>query len=194
MSRPTIEQKFWSRVKKSNGCWEWIGLILNTGYGQISWKGKDWSAHRVAWILTNGEIPPGLYICHKCDNRKCVRPDHLFAGTQRENIDDMVAKGRSLKGDRNPARRHPERMPRGENHGLRKNPMRAARGTKNGNSRLSEADVLSLRADRKLGLTYDALASKYEIDRTTVMQIARRITWRHLPDPDELRPAEREIA
>lgn len=83
-----------------NGCWEWTGSFYQCGYGACQCLGQ-WSAHRVSWIVHVGEIPPNRWVLHKCDNRKCVNPDHLFLGNRKDNADDMVAKGRSQRGERN---------------------------------------------------------------------------------------------
>ena len=72
--------------------------VMNTGYGQLTRDGKKWLAHRWAWTEANGEIPEGLHVLHKCDNRLCIRIDHLFLGTNRENVDDKMQKGRQLRG------------------------------------------------------------------------------------------------
>ena len=88
------EQRFWRKVNKSDGCWNWIGAYSNQGYGRISVHGKQMQAHRAAWIIAHGQIPPGMCICHHCDNRKCVRADHLFLGTPADNTLDMVRKNR----------------------------------------------------------------------------------------------------
>lgn len=93
--------RFWNKVNKEgpNGCWEWVGKIKvgkEGGYGIF----RDMRAHRYSWELFNGLIPDKLIICHKCDNRKCVNPDHLFLGTQFDNMKDMTKKGRRAYGEK----------------------------------------------------------------------------------------------
>lgn len=77
-----------------NGCLEWTGTIGRAGYGQTSVRGIKKNTHRLAWELFIGPIPNGLFVCHRCDNRKCVDINHLFLGTQRDNIQDAMRKGR----------------------------------------------------------------------------------------------------
>lgn len=78
-----------------NGCWIWIGGKTSDGYGKFYLNGIKRRAHRVAWVIRNGQIPEGLNVLHNCDNPSCVNPDHLFLGTQIDNIIDMVSKGRN---------------------------------------------------------------------------------------------------
>ena len=96
-----LATRFWGRVSPEDpvtGCRVWtLSLFAQTGYGQVRIAGKARTAHRVAWELTHGPIPPGIFVLHKCDNRPCCNPDHLFLGTQADNVDDMTAKGRSRR-------------------------------------------------------------------------------------------------
>lgn len=119
------------------------------GYGQISVNSKMEMSHRVAYELYVGEIPEGLHILHSCDEPACVNPDHLRVGTQQENIDD------------------------------RTNKDRAAKGENNGRSKLTEADVLEIRAMYPAE-NKSAIARKYRVSPPTINQIVRRVTWRHL--------------
>lgn len=91
--------RFWARVDKTNGCWEWRGPKNPKGYGLFHYP-RRWvtTAHRVAWMITRGRVPQDLLVCHHCDNRGCVRPDHLFLGTAQDNANDMKAKGRQRNG------------------------------------------------------------------------------------------------
>lgn len=89
--------RFWDHVEKTDSCWNWTASCRN-GYGAFSVNGKQKDAHRVSWEMHFGEIPNGLFVCHVCDNRKCVNPSHLFLGSLQDNHADMVKKGRGIKG------------------------------------------------------------------------------------------------
>lgn len=87
--------RYWIKVRKTDECWEWIaGKRGKTGYGSFKINGVVIDTHRVSWMIHFGPIPDGKCVLHKCDNRVCIRPDHLFLGTQLDNIRDMDKKGR----------------------------------------------------------------------------------------------------
>lgn len=103
------ENRFWSKVsiRTVEECWEWKGCLSKGnrgGYGEFKHNGRVYKSHRMAWMLINGEIPDGLLVCHKCDNRKCCNPNHLFLGTVQDNNLDRNTKGRtgSSKGESHP--------------------------------------------------------------------------------------------
>ena len=93
-SRQSLDAYCEARIRRTEGCWEWDGPMSGNGYGLVCRNHTRRLAHRVAWERANGPIPDGLLICHHCDNRRCVRPDHLFLGTTSDNAQDMLAKGR----------------------------------------------------------------------------------------------------
>lgn len=88
---------FWGKVSVGHdgGCWGWIGATDSFGYGQIHREGRVQTAHRVVWQLVNGPIPNKMCVLHRCDNPPCTNPDHLFLGTQRDNMVDAASKGRT---------------------------------------------------------------------------------------------------
>lgn len=100
--RKSLAERLNSNSKQiSSGCWQWTASVYWDGYGQIGLNGKKLKAHRVSYEQYKGTIPSGMQVLHKCDNRRCVNPDHLFLGTLDDNMKDMVAKKRSPHGTRN---------------------------------------------------------------------------------------------
>lgn len=90
-------------LNNRTGCWDWIGAVAGKGYGFLKKPGerRQVYAHRLSWLIHYGDIPEGLSVCHACDNMRCVKPSHLFVGTQSDNLNDMKAKDRHLHGSRN---------------------------------------------------------------------------------------------
>lgn len=154
--------RFWSRVQRGDGCWLWRGSIGTNGYGVEMDGSHRRLVHRLMYERSYGAIPDGLFVCHRCDNPICVRPDHLFLGTHDDNMADMVAKGRQTQGDRHPVHLNPERQ----------------RGERNGNARLTKAQVEELRKLYATGkYLQKELARMFGIGRSNMSAILRGETW-----------------
>lgn len=99
MIQETVE-RFWSHVLFDDECWLWAGPVANDGYGKMNAQRKQWRAHRLSWTITRGPLNDTVSVLHRCDTPLCVRPAHLFLGTNADNVRDMVDKGRQARGER----------------------------------------------------------------------------------------------
>lgn len=154
--------RFWAKVRMGDYCWEWCAYLNRGGYGTFfgarnHYTRVTWPAHRYSWIQMFGEIPNGLFVCHRCDNPKCVRPDHLFLGTPMDNCHDMMTKGRHRIG-------------------------RRARGSQHYRAKLTELQVMEIRRRRAHGESGVELGREYGVASTQIYYIAKRRTWKSVPE------------
>lgn len=148
----SIEERLKARLGPQNpvtGCIEWIGYRNLKGYGQLA-AGKKWLTHRIAYELKHGPIPPGMKVCHSCDNPPCCNEEHLFLDTDAGNSADMVTKGRSLKGSKQP------------------------------NAKLTAADVIEIRRRLATGESQSSIAKAFGVARVTISGIKLGKRWSHL--------------
>ena len=168
-----FEFRFWSRVRKSASCWEWIGPKTKDGYGRLSRDGKQVRAHRASYEMRHGPIRSGMVVCHRCDNPSCVNPDHLFLGTAADNVRDMHTKGRANVPSRS-----------GGQHWTKYKPDRIARGGTAKRSPLTDGAVLEIRRRfRDGGVTQRALAADFGTTYKNINLIVHGKTWKHLIGP-----------
>lgn len=141
-------KQFETNYIQSEGCWEWTGKLNAYGYGKF---GEKSSASRLQYIHYYGPIPEKKQVCHTCDNRKCVNPNHLFLGTIAENLKDMTIKGRRAK------------------------------GSKIGTSILTEEDIINIRKKRLDGMKYKDLAKIFMTCWRNLRAICKNEVWKHVP-------------
>lgn len=176
MTARNTDAIFWSRVNKDGECWEWCGARSRQGYGRFRMLGVWYFSHRYSWIQANGKIQDGLCVCHKCDNPPCVRPDHLFVGTNADNTRDRCLKKRSAFGDRN---------------GTRTRPDRVVRGSRVNTAVLTEGDVRLLRLMRsRCDTSYERLGRIFGCGHQTAHNVVSRKSWSHVPDFAQWRLAQ----
>lgn len=132
-----------------SGCWLWTAYITTQGYGSITVDKKPVKTHRLSFTIYKGEIPKGMLVCHHCDVRSCVNPDHLFLGTHKDNSDDMIRKGRSVS-----------------NH-----------GDKNGRAKITNNDFLNIKSLFKKGFSNSQIAERYGLKTETVRRIRFGKLW-----------------
>jgi hypothetical protein len=149
----SLRERFFEKVDITPGCWLWKAYSDNLGYGKIGTVGKKTAlAHRVSWELHHGPIGAGLLVCHHCDTPSCVNPNHLFLGTDQDNMNDRGAKGRTNR----------------------------PQGTKHHSAKLTEEKVLELRIRRIAGEGLATMATECGVHVETVRKACAGKGWRHI--------------
>ncbi len=151
------ERKFYARIQVQEGplCYPWTGKVDRDGYGHVGYKGRRVQAHRLVWELAKGPLKKGECVCHRCDNPRCCRLDHLFVDSVAGNNHDRALKGRSAK-----------------TYGIY--------GTAKPLAKLNDDKVREMRRKRANGTLLIELSREYDIGLTTVRQVVHRQTWRHV--------------
>ena len=146
-----LETRFWKNVNKTDTCWIWKGVQFGHGYGNFRCCGDSCAAHRISWIITHKRIPEGMQVLHHCDNRLCVRPDHLWLGKNIDNVMDKVKKLRHDFGEKHPG------------------------------ARLTEKQIIEIRSLYKpYTMTAKMLSKKYEISISNIYSVLKNKIWKHV--------------
>lgn len=179
-------ERFWKFVDKTSGCWLWTGTRSAFGHGSFSIGRRNLKAkaHRFSYEIHVGPIPDGLHVLHRCDNPPCVNPDHLFVGTDADNVADCIAKGRKHRGPR-----RSRYAPKPQGPGIQ-------RGEACRHSKLTEADVVFIRSQPKETVSSRSLASRFNVSAPTIQDARRGKTWAHVPNgaPDASSAAARHFS
>jgi len=148
----SLKERFYSKfiINNENGCWEWAANRYPKGYGCFKLNGKSNVAHRISYEIHVGKIQDKMVICHKCDNPCCVNPDHLFMGTQKQNLLDRDIKGRSIIGE------------------------------KNGRCILNEKDIPIIKSLLLEKVDQRDIAKQFGVAQTTISSIKLNKSWSHL--------------
>lgn len=148
---------FTRNILITGDCWIWSAGHSSDGYGKVRWQNRVMRAHRAAWEIFRGAVPDGLFVLHRCDNPPCVNPNHLFLGTQEDNVRDCLRKGRFRRGIR---------------------PPESQRGEKNNYSKLTVVKVKEIRTlYRQGGCTLRGLGEAYGVSYGTIDNAIRKKTW-----------------
>jgi hypothetical protein len=162
--RPSSEQRFWAKVVRhgEEDCWQWDGSKNQDGYGRLGHNGSNaYGAHRLSYEIHHGPIPPGLLVCHHCDNPECTNPRHLFLGTNQDNASDKVRKGRSVRGEESKA------------------------------SKLTEVQVRELRSMPRLSRQERIrLGADWGVGEFTIALVQSGKHWKHIAAPNPLQKAQ----
>lgn len=154
-------ERFWAKVNKTDGCWEWTASLNTYGYGQIAINKKPIKAHRYSYALHHPLTidllsgNPDVFVCHRCDNPRCVNPSHLFLGSYLDNITDMVQKKRHYTGE-------------------------GRKGETNATSKLTDDDVREIRGRFANGELQTEIALDYGVTNANICSIINRKTWKHI--------------
>lgn len=201
ISVESVEDRFWSKVDRHGPvlrtdlgpCWIWLSTVskMRGGYGLFKLiSGRQIRAHRQSYALAVGPIPERSFVCHRCDNPICVRPDHLFVGDASENAKDRDTKERGAVGDRAGRVKHPELYRSmagvskpwlaGDAHWTRQRPHDVVRGERISWARLTEDQVRTIRVRCAAGESQERVASDFGVRQTSVSSIVRRRSWKHV--------------
>ena len=171
MSVITAEARFWSKVERRRGCWVWKARTDRGGYGIFSVSRSTLvRAHRFSWELVRGRLPRAGCLLHRCGDRRCVNPSHLYVGSAHDSHEPVRTSATRAK--------HEAYRPRGDRHWTRQKPSLVRRGDKSNLSKLRAAQVLQIRALHARGMTLVELARRFHVVKETVANIVHFRTWR----------------